>query len=361
MSSLAVVHDGNLSKNVDLVSCCPNMDLIALSMSDGTLAVNRWSFVWQQVFSSKKETTSSSRSTSLCWSPRGHVLAVGREDGTIDFYNCESVGKIRTLKAHDCAVTTMSWVVQNDRSDGYPDNTSSYIQRPPNLPKPKSFANFNTVPDSNEYKSDEKFPNRMDVLFSGTERGDFAAHAFGEFPCARLVLESDSVVKNIRVSNDLCIVNVLMENKDGEYDCVTLDSTFLWTYRRSIRVLAGHACEIEKMIDHVSKTFLEMRKNWQSGIRPLKDFLEAMSSTLIKYGRCDSPKEELLSLIASGPSDAALQLFGMPEHVTSHILKRMHKSCVGACESLISMIAKYLRPALEVSLDSNVPFKRESK
>ena len=144
------------------------------------------------------------------------------------------------------------------------------------------------------------------------------------------------------------MVNVLTQQSNNEYDVVTLDSSFLWTYRRPIRVLAGHACEIERMIDHVSKTFREMRKNWQSGIRPLKDFLEAMCSTLVKYGRCESPKEELLSLLASGPSDATLQLFGMPEHVTSHILKRMHKSCVGACDSLISMIVKYLRPALEV-------------
>ena len=155
-------------------------------------------------------------------------------------------------------------------------------------------------------------------------------------------------IREIRNSNDLCVVNVLTQQSNNEYDVVTLDSSFLWTYRRPIRVLAGHACEIERTIDHVSKTFREMRKNWQSGIRPLKDFLEAMCSTLVKYGRCESPKEELLSLLASGPSDATLQLFGMPEHVTSHILKRMHKSCVGACDSLISMIVKYLRPALEV-------------
>lgn len=186
---LSIVQECSLSKDVHLVSCCPNMDLIALSMSDGTLAVNRWSFVWQQVFTSKKNETA--ETTSLCWSPRGHVLTVGREDGTIDFYNCESAGKFRTLKAHDCAVTTMSWVLQRDRSDGFPDDTSTYVQPPPDLPKPKSFANFNSVSEVNEYKSDQRtdqFPNRMDMLFSGTQRGDVAAHAFGEFPCARIEL-----------------------------------------------------------------------------------------------------------------------------------------------------------------------------
>ena len=211
---LSVVHQSGLSKNVDLVSCCPNMDLIALSMSDGTLAVNRWSFVWQQVFSLKK---TESKTTALCWSPRGHVLAVGREDGTIDFYNCESAVKMRTLKAHDCAVTTMSWVLQRDRSDGFPDDTSAYVRPPPDLPKPKSFANFNSVQEVNESKSNDRreiqFPNRMDILFSGTKSGDIAAHAFGEFPCARIELSS-CIVRTSKHEHDHIISTLkITENR----------------------------------------------------------------------------------------------------------------------------------------------------
>ena len=214
---LSVVHQSGLSKNVDLVSCCPNMDLIALSMSDGTLAVNRWSFVWQQVFSLKKKESKSENTTALCWSPRGHVLAVGREDGTIDFYNCESTVKMRTLKAHDCAVTTMSWVLQRDRSDGFPDDTSAYVRPPPDLPKPKSFANFNSAQEVNGYKSNDRreiqFPNRMDILFSGTKSGDIAAHAFGEFPCARIELSS-CIVRTSKHEHDHIISTLkITENR----------------------------------------------------------------------------------------------------------------------------------------------------
>ncbi|KAJ8609623.1 hypothetical protein CTAYLR_006290 [Chrysophaeum taylorii] len=108
---------------VELVSLCPQMDIIAVVSNDGLL-VNRTTS-WQRLMAPTDVGSEGSRITALCWSPDGKHLATGHANGALRVLEVEQqdlenettrdealggVGALSTLRL-GAEVVSMTWSI----------------------------------------------------------------------------------------------------------------------------------------------------------------------------------------------------------------------------------------------------------
>mmetsp|Transcript_17876 Transcript_17876/g.54973 ORF Transcript_17876/g.54973 Transcript_17876/m.54973 type:complete len:136 (-) Transcript_17876:2287-2694(-) len=108
--------------HVELVSLCPQMDIVAVVMRNGALLVNRTTS-WQRLLALTEEAAGIS---ALCWGPDGRHLAVGHCLGKLSVFDIETgtsvkdyVSKASSIHHHH-TISLMWWgksVSSSNRAD----------------------------------------------------------------------------------------------------------------------------------------------------------------------------------------------------------------------------------------------------
>ena len=120
--NVLMLHDKRFNSNVLRFEHSPTMDLLAVALSDKSIAVHRSvSAKFQRLLSistGNDVPTASGKSadagvSSMAWKPNGKVIALGQHDGSIALHSVESGASVNMpLSAfpHSTSVTSLSWV-----------------------------------------------------------------------------------------------------------------------------------------------------------------------------------------------------------------------------------------------------------
>lgn len=96
MASFRQVNERHVSAEVELMLWSPRLDLIALALAQGDVALHRlsWKRVWLRAPPGGKEHPATV--LSLAWRPDGKILAIGYNTGELPLTYCSSPHKMGT-------------------------------------------------------------------------------------------------------------------------------------------------------------------------------------------------------------------------------------------------------------------------
>lgn len=289
----------------------PKMDLIALALVQGEVALHRLS--WQKVWMLSAHIGSKERQfvTALSWRPDGKMLAVAYDSGLelkkcllfISFYSSFHLNTPRLfilslflVSGHvslcdvengaivhsfdlESSITCLSWTSATRISD---TNTERYFVETSStfLPKlPSLTSSFSSVSKS----SDENVTDMtkindqetLNVLIAGTKAGFVHLYSFGLFPSGELnpsVICPDNDTKggvniiSVAMSEDFNALTVLLRRNvsDEFYDELRTFKMPLMSQRsRELRILALKFGKVSTLMSYLDNTIKSICEAWE--------------------------------------------------------------------------------------------------
>uniref|UniRef100_A0A2R5LB43 Anaphase-promoting complex subunit 4 n=1 Tax=Ornithodoros turicata TaxID=34597 RepID=A0A2R5LB43_9ACAR len=325
MTSFRQIEERHVPAEVAFMLWSPKLDLIALALVQGEVALHRlsWKRVWLRPPPGGKENKTAVQS--LAWRPDGKLLAIAYDTGSITLCSVENADVIHTLEVKAC-VSALTWVsngciAQNHETPCsiYNDLSHIYLSKLPSLNKSYGTSSgklcSENVEDSKKLKDQEDF----NILVVGTTTGKVLMHSYGVFLCGEFELDIGTYNRNqaptivsAALSEDFGQLSLVVEWDEGAGKCLCLQNysvPLLQKKSRELQVVALKYGQISSLLSYLSSTIMAITEAWE-------DILLEIDSKLAKYA------QEKQQLSNGTVSDDFLELlmFGTPSDVLEKFL-----------------------------------------
>lgn len=360
MASFRQVNERHVSAEVELMLWSPRLDLIALALKQGDVALHRlsWKRVWLRTPPGGKEHDVAV--LSLAWRPDGKILAIGYSTGTIILCNVENSDIVHTLTL-SCGITCLCWSSDGTTAEDaelqsrilYRDFSAAYLPKLPSLNKSYGCTSSaksveENVDDCKMLKEQEDF----NILVVGLENGSVSLYAYGVLLCLdfEVVLadctgEHTKRVISAWLSDHFSRLTVVVESeRDGAGRCMYLhvyNMPQLREKRGELRMVALKYGQIASLVTYLTSTMSSIKEAWE-------DILLEVDSKLANYAQekrrtsSGTVSDDFLELLMFGTPSDALEKF-LVHDLTEKGLKKLGHSI----ELCYSNVQKYVLKQLQ--------------
>ncbi|CAN8004254.1 unnamed protein product [Ixodes pacificus] len=361
MASFRQTEERNVSGEVDLMLWSPKLDLIALALVQGQVALHRLSRkrVWLRAPPGGKE---QNKVKSLAWRPDGKILAIAYDTGTIILCNVENADIIHTIEVGSC-ISTLTWASDDSsttngepRSDIYKDVSKTYLPNLPSLNKTYSASSANKNTDENVDDSKMlKHQDDFNVLVAGTVNGRVLLYAYGVLLCAEFetqvagyIGDPTKQIVSALLSNRLGRLTLVVESKRSIGKCLYLQSYDLTTLRdksQELQVVALKYGQTASLLGYLTATVGAIREVWE-------DILLEIDSKLVNYAQekhrtsSGTVSDDLLELLMFGTPSDALEKFLLHDLTEKGLKKLGHSIDLCYC-NIQKYVLKHLQTVTE--------------
>lgn len=341
MASFRQIEERHVSAEVEFMLWSPKLDLIALALVQGEVALHRlsWKRVWLRAPPGGKEKKTAVQG--LAWRPDGKLLAIAYDTGAITLCDVENSEVIHSLDLGAC-ISALTWVSNSattKESDGsenciYRDHSSTYLPKLPALNKGYGSASGKmsgeNIEDSKKLRNQEDF----NILLVGTATGKVQLYAYGVFLSGELEVSiadrrGDHVnrIASAAMTEDLGRLTLVVE-----HDCCVGRCLYLQSYRvpllqkkvRELQVVALKYGQIASLLGYLSLTITAITEAWE-------DILLEIDSKLANYAQekqqssSATVSDDFLELLMFGTPSDALEKFLLHD-LTDKGLKKLGQS-----------------------------------
>ncbi|XP_075545820.1 anaphase-promoting complex subunit 4 [Dermacentor variabilis] len=360
MASFRQVNERHVSAEVELMLWSPRLDLIALALKQGDVALHRlsWKRVWLRTPPGDKEHDVAV--LSLAWRPDGKILAIGYSTGTIILCNVENSDIVHTLTL-SCGVTCLCWSSDGTTAEDtelqsrilYRDFSSAYLPKLPSLNKSYGCTSSaksveENVDDCKMLKGQEDF----NILVVGLANGSVSLYAYGVLLCLDFEVtladrtgEHTKRVISAWLSDHFSKLTVVVESeRDGAGRCMYLhvyNVPQLREKRGELRMVALKYGQIASLATYLTSTMSSIKEAWE-------DILLEVDSKLANYAQekrrtsSGTVSDDFLELLMFGTPSDALEKF-LVHDLTEKGLKKLGHSI----ELCYSNVQKYVLKQLQ--------------
>ncbi|KAH8025004.1 hypothetical protein HPB51_002418 [Rhipicephalus microplus] len=323
MASFRQVNERHVSAEVELMLWSPRLDLIALALKQGDVALHRlsWKRVWLRTPPDGKERDVAV--WSLAWRPDGKILAIGYSTGTIILCNVENSDIVHTLVL-SVGVTCLCWSSDGTTAEDselqsrllFRDFSSAYL---PKLPKlNKSYGCTSSMKLIEENADDCKMLKEQEdfnILVVGLANDTFS----------KLTVTIESERDGAGKFMCLHVYNMpLLRDKWGE-----------------LRLVALKYGQVASLATYLTSTISSIKETWE-------DILLEVDSKLANYAQekrrtsSGTVSDDFLELLMFGTPSDALEKF-LVHDLTEKGLKKLGHSI----ELCYSNVQKYVLKQLQ--------------
>ncbi|CAN7999098.1 unnamed protein product [Ixodes hexagonus] len=363
MASFRQTEERNVSGEVDFMLWSPKLDLIALALVQGQVALHRLSRkrVWLRAPPGGKE-QNKIKVQSLAWRPDGKILAIAYDTGTLILCNVENADIVHTIEVAAC-ISTLSWASDGSstsdvgpRLDIYKDVSKTYL---PNLPSlNKTYGASTSSKSADENVDDSKMLKHQDdfnILVVGTVDGRVLLYAYGVLLCAEFETEVASYtgdhtkkIVSTLLSDRLGRLTLVVESKCGIGKCLYLQSYSVATLRdksRELQVVALKYGQITSLFSYLTATVGAIREAWE-------DILLEIDSKLVNYAQekhrtsSGTVSDDFLELLMFGTPSDALEKFLLHDLTEKGLKKLGHSIDLCYC-NIQKYVLKHLQSVTE--------------
>lgn len=309
-------------------------------------------FKWQKVWSHPAP-EESLRVRAIAWRNDEKMLAIGYSNGLITLLDIENHEEIFTLRLSG-DITCMCWTNKNstvcndsNRVDQLDDDESEELDSSKYLAPLPSLNALSSTAKKIDYNS-LKFYNKHvpNLLLVGHRPGVVKSLVFGVLPCGTININNDHnvdqgelTVKDIKMSNDLKEMYVLVETEAGCVQLLVYENGFLSKYSSSLLNLSIQHGHILNTLTYITDTIQCITEAWEQ-------VLLEMDTKLSKYAETMPPDESLsadfLELLIFGyPSSPALLSF-LTKDLTEKGLKKLGNSIDLSYSTIQKLVVKPL-------------------
>ena len=355
------------ARGVNLVACCPTMDLVAVVTSDDRLALHR-TMKWQALFDEARgglgeespSSPSAAKTTAMAWRSDGRVLAVGKADGAVFLIGIAS-GRPQILPQapasgrhaqHRSAITHICWQRHEGTASVEGADRASTLLTPPAPFGPSGGGGGRAVP---EHKTDCGALEPMEVLVVGDANGVVSLSLSGFYPCGTWrEAEGSGLVEGLALASDmgalLVRISPHIRSSSSSSSLVRVDTSALAVHSMQLRTLAHQCGHIDEMIRHMCVSVRMMSRAWRSGVVPFerefadfRDLIERSSDGRGDPAHRRTPQQQLLAVYLGGihASPATEQWL-----TSSSTLKARRRGLQKACATVARLLREHLSPSV---------------
>ncbi|XP_077517919.1 anaphase-promoting complex subunit 4 [Amblyomma americanum] len=359
MASFRQVNERHVSAEVELMLWSPRLDLIALALVHGDVALHRlsWKRVWLRAPPGGKEHATSV--LSLAWRPDSKLLAIGYNTGTIILCNVENADIVHTL-SFSSEITCLCWSTDGctvedteHRSCIYQDFSAGFLPKLPSLNK--SYGCISAAKSVEENTDDCKMikgQEDFNILVVGTADGHISLYAYGVLLCLdfEVVLmdgtgDQAKKVVSAWLSHEFSRLTVIAESaRDSSDKCMYLQTyamPLLKEKRRELRIITLKYGQVTSLATYLAATMTSVKEAWE-------DILLEVDSKLANYAQekqrfsSGTVSDDFLELLMFGTLSDALEKFLMHDLTEKGLKKLGH-----AIELCYSNVQKYVLKQLQ--------------
>lgn len=358
MASFRQVNERHVSAEVELMLWSPRLDLIALALAQGDVALHRlsWKRVWLRAPPGGKEHATSV--LSLAWRPDGKLLAIGYNTGTIILCNVENADIVHTLSLSS-AITCLCWSTDGCTVEGAEHGSSIYQDFSavflPNLPSlNKSYGCVSAAKSVEESTDDCKMikgQEDFNILVVGTANGRISLYVYGVLLCLEFEVVVDGSEDQTRkvvsawLSHEFSRLTVIVESeRDNSDRCMYLQTytmPLLREKRRELRIITLKYGQVTSLVTYLAATMISVKEAWE-------DILLEVDSKIASYAQekrrfsSGTVSDDFLELLMFGTLSDTLEKFLMHDLTEKGLKKLGH-----AIELCYSNVQKYILKQLQ--------------
>lgn len=358
MASFRQVNERHVSAEVELMLWSPRLDLIALALAQGDVALHRlsWKRVWLRAPPGGKEQAATV--LSLAWRPDGKILAIGYNTGAVLLCNVENSDIVHTLTMPS-GVSCLSWSTDGATGDVghhpciYRDLSTTYLPKLPSLNK--SYGCASSAKSTEENVDDCKMLKDQDdfnILVVGTADGHVSLYAYGVLLCLDFEVvivdgtgnETNKVV-SAWLSDQFSRLTLVVESEQrdggGSLHLQSYSIPPLQQKSRELQIVALKYGQIASLAAYLASTMAAIREAWE-------DILLEVDSKLANYAQekqslsGGTVSDDFLELLMFGTPSDALEKF-LVHDLTEKGLKKLGHSI----ELCYSNVQKYVLKQLQ--------------
>ncbi|RDD42907.1 Anaphase-promoting complex subunit 4 [Trichoplax sp. H2] len=323
------LQDKSLPSHVSYVRWSPKMDLIAMATEEGEIWLYRLS--WQKVWTIAAE-GNQCKINCFAWQPDGRVLAVGRSDGHVRFYDVEKGNILINWSQWKglAPVILMDWIdvlyQETPASSQFLiDPISTYAPELPLLLESGSASIFN---DSTNQVILDKWLNTSSatLLIVGYQDGKIHILQYGLYLIFAIdIRRCHDAFTNVKLFNIIscCYSNATstfsiifgvapnnagsLENHEVIVNAV-YDVTMLTKHKRQLTQVARRCVSILSLLEYLNYLCNSMKENWEDIKLTMDSRLHELAKTIgIRPG--DTVYDQFLLLFTRGITSAEMETF----------------------------------------------------
>lgn len=360
--SFRQVDEKHLPADVELMMWSPKMDLIAVSNVVGEVTLHRLS--WQKVWTlaPHSETT---KVSSLAWRPDGKVLAVGYDNGRINFCDVENFDCLHSLDVDQC-VTFLGWlseVKQNSssseddisgRKELFEENLSTYLPKLPPLSKSyETGKRLGERPPEDAKKLEDQA--ELNILIIGMEIGVVKLFAFGVFPLGTLHLDQHihgqvGKIISAHFSENLSFLTIVAEDLStpARLQICNFDTSIFSTYSQELRILALKFGRILTLDSYMDSTLNQMSEAWEDILLEMDSKLNKFAEEKSRIGGGSVSRDFLKLLMFGTPSDELKNFLTFD--LTDKGLKKLGHSIENSYSNIQKLLLRHFQSVAQAIL-----------
>jgi len=328
------LDERQMEQEVSLLAWSPKMDILAMALVNGSVALYR--LQWQRVWLASPSCEGSS-CTSLAWRPDGKLLASGDSNGLLTVRHIENSNPIHTEQL-DSRITSCNWmtcpVKEANNQQTNKENIWEFLAKLPSLTKTYS-SGGEELEDCRKLDSDSR---EMSILLAGTQSGSVYLLVNGYLLVMRLTLgdllgDSDpGSVDSLVMSTDMKSLSVVLGGR-----LLVLKCPLLATCQTELGVLADKYSLIHGILSYTGETIKQIREAWET-------ILLEMDTKLASYAENNPPgtvAADFLELLMFGVTSPQLEHF-LHKDMTEKGLKKLGHSIELSYSNIQRLVLKYL-------------------
>ncbi|CAM1319382.1 ANAPC4 (predicted) [Pycnogonum litorale] len=355
MGSFRQIDEKHVADEIKLMEWSPKMDLIALALKQGEVALHRLS--WQKVWTLPALPGGDHKQDiqALSWRPDGKVLAVAYDLGRISLCDSENGSVIHSHELKSC-ITSLTWVqssvnIENNAESYFKETSSTFLPKLPPLSNTYSSVGKSYDDNLSDVKKIADQTN-LNLLVAGTLSGSVHLYTFGIFPSGELnvtTLCPESCVGSViilfaSVSEDLSILSVLLErNVRNKYqtELRTFQTPLLSQRHEELKILALKFGCISALMTYLDHTIKSVCEAWE-------DILLEIDSKLTSFAEqkhqnhSGTVSDDFLELLIFGTATVELEKFLLTD-LTEKGLKKLGHSIELSYSNIQKLVLKHLQ------------------
>lgn len=338
------VYDKQLPWEISYAVWSPKMDLLALVLANGGVALYRMSLerVW-----CLEPAEEAAKVTQVAWKPDGRVLAAGYSSGQLKHLDLET-GETVCSEQLSSSICCMSWCEAEDStSDNLQEEEEDDVL--PELPEISSTYE----PGQNAYRQSEdshdtKSPKRLTVLALGSVSGEVSILLDGVLMFVQIACDSGWIPFSLTFSPSLAALLVVCsrETTDSDERCrFEVDTSVFSTWSEQLLLLLRPFQRLSSCQKYLDRTIDTIREAWESVLLKIDSKLEKFKESLPLDSNLVT---EFFELLLTGVPSAEMEHFLLVE-LTEKGLRKLSYSVEHSHAGLCTLLRRHLH-AVSLSL-----------